>query len=209
VNDIVRNKLYWKHLLFLIVLIGTFIWSAIKPEEGYLIWALEVSPAIAMIIFSIFIYKRFQLTTLSYFILTILSILTFIGGHFSYSKVPLFDWLKEHYDFQRNHYDRFGHFFKGFIVIIIKEILVRKTRLVKDKITTLIAVCVTLSIGALYEIIEWASTKITGGKGATNDFLGMQGDQWDAQWDMFLLLLGAFLAVLTLSKLHDHLLDKK
>jgi putative membrane protein len=209
VSIIVRKKQKWIHLVLLLVVTGLFIWSAIKPEEGYIIWALEVSPAIATILLSIIFYKRYQLTTLSYIILSILSILTFVGGHYSYSKVPLFDWLKDHYDLQRNHYDRFGHFLKGSIIIILRELLIIKTPLVISKTTTIIALCITLAIGALYEIIEWASTKISGGKGTTKDFLGMQGDQWDAQWDLFLLLVGAVLAGLALSRLHNHLLHKK
>jgi len=46
-----------------------------------------------------------------------------------------------------------------------------------------------------------------GSKGA-KDFLGMQGDKWDAQWDMFLALLGAILALLLFTKLHDKFLKR-
>ena len=38
---------------------------------------------------------------------------------------------------------------------------------------------------------------------ANSGWLGMQGDVWDAQWDMTLALLGATLAVLAFSRLHD------
>jgi putative membrane protein len=204
-----QKKGKWVHLLLLLLLLAIFIWSLIKPVEGYKIWAMEVLPAVVFIVIMIFTYKKFTLTTLSYVIITLLSILTFIGGHYSYSKVPLFNWLKDHFDLQRNHYDRFGHFLKGFIVIVIRELLVRKTPLIKSKITSFIALCITLSFGALYEIVEWLSTKITGRNTATNDFLGMQGDEWDAQWDMFLVLLGSILALAILTKLHDKLLDRK
>jgi putative membrane protein len=34
-------------------------------------------------------------------------------------------------------------------------------------------------------------------------FLGTQGDVWDTQWDMFLALIGAATALLTLSRVHD------
>jgi putative membrane protein len=34
-------------------------------------------------------------------------------------------------------------------------------------------------------------------------FLGSQGDIWDAQWDMFLALVGAMVAVPLLFRLHD------
>jgi putative membrane protein len=177
------------------------IWSLIKPSEGYMVWLMEVLPSIIVLIFLITIYNKFRLTTLSYIIITLLILLTFIGGHYSYSKVPFFNWIRDYFDLERNHYDRFGHFLKGLMVIVIIEILLRKTTLLKSKTTAFIGLCITLAIGAFYEIIEWASTTIAKGGKATKDFLGMQGDIWDAQWDMFLLLVGSILAVLFLTKL--------
>jgi len=61
------------------------------------------------------------------------------------------------------------------------------------------AVC--LAISALYELIEWWSAVILG-QGA-EAFLGKQGDPWDTQWDMFLALVGAIVAQLTLGRVHD------
>jgi putative membrane protein len=34
-------------------------------------------------------------------------------------------------------------------------------------------------------------------------FLGTQGDVWDTQWDMQMALLGAVVALATLSRAHD------
>ena len=81
------------------------------------------------------------------------------------------------------------------MVIVIIEILLRKTVLLKSKTTNFIALCITLAIGALFEIIEWASTKIGKEGRATKDFLGMQGDIWDSQKDMTLLLIGSILSL--------------
>jgi len=41
------------------------------------------------------------------------------------------------------------------------------------------------------------------GGSAADDFLGTQGDVWDTQWDMFMALLGALTAQLTLARVHD------
>ncbi|RSD22315.1 DUF2238 domain-containing protein [Mesobacillus subterraneus] len=183
------------HFFFLFVIILFLIWSLIKPEEGYMVLLVEVLPSVLVLIFLVSTYNKFRLTTVSYVIITLLVILTFIGGHYSYSKVPLFSWVKDYFDLQRNHYDRFGHFLKGSIVIVIIEILLRKTVLSKSKTTNFIALCITLAIGAFYEIIEWASIKIWKEGKVTEDFLGMQGDIWDAQWDMALLLLGSILSL--------------
>jgi putative membrane protein len=183
------------------VVIAVLIWSLIKPEEGYRVWLLEGLPSVIILMIVISSYNKFRFTTLSYVIITLLVILTFIGGHYSYSKVPLFNWVKDHFDLERNHYDRFGHFLKGLMVIVILEILLRKTTLLKSKTTNFIALCITLSIGAFYEIIEWLSTKLVRGGKVTENFLGMQGDIWDAQWDMTLLVVGSILSVLLFTKL--------
>jgi putative membrane protein len=206
---VTRSKINSVHLFLFFIVFVFFIWSVIKPEEGYGTWLVEVLPSVVLLIYVIATYKKFRFSTLSYVIMALLSILTFIGGHYSYSKVPLFNWIKDYFDLQRNHYDRFGHFLKGLMVLVIIEILIRKTSLIKSKTTTFIAICISLSIGALYEIIEWVSTKIAKGT-VTKNFMGMQGDQWDAQWDMSFLLVGSILAVLFFSKLlYKLLVDEK
>jgi len=197
------------HLLLLLLVTSVFVWSGIKPE-GYLIWVAEVLPMAVVLVISIAVYKKFQLTTLSYIIIAILSVITFIGGHYMYSKVPLFDWIKDSYDLKRNNYDRFGHLLKGLIAIPIREILIRKTPLSKNSWLFAIAISISLALGALYELIEWISAVIGKKIGkSSDDFLGMQGDKWDAQWDMALLLVGSILALIFLSKLHNKMLGRK
>ncbi|MFJ7733211.1 DUF2238 domain-containing protein [Lysinibacillus sp. NPDC097231] len=195
------------HVILLLIVLIIFVWSVIKPVS-YLDWLAEVSPAVVAIIIVVAIYNKFHLTTLSYYIIALLSILTFIGGHYTYSEVPLFNWIKEEFHLKRNDYDRFGHFLKGLMAIVIREILIRKTPLVKGAWLTGITISIMLAIAALYEIIEWLSTKISKGSGGANDFVGMQGDRWDAQWDMLSAFLGTILALLLFTKLHDRLLKK-
>jgi putative membrane protein len=196
------------HLLLLLVVIAVFIWSAIKPAS-YLTWMLEVSPAVVGLIIVIAAYNKFRFTTLSYVIISILAISMFIGGHYVYSKVPLFDWIKEVCNLERNHYDRFGHLLKGLFVIVLREILLRKTPLTKGPWLFTIVISMSLAIAALYEIIEWLASKIAKGGKAIKDFLGTQGDIWDTQWDMLCCLVGSIVALLIFSKLHDRLLKKE
>ncbi|WP_260286668.1 DUF2238 domain-containing protein [Peribacillus aracenensis] len=202
-----RDKSILIHLLFLLLVTAVFIWSVIKPE-GYLIWTMEVFPAVVFLIYILATYNKFRLTTLSYFVIAVLSITMFIGGHYTYSKVPAFNWLKDHYDLNRNHYDRFGHFLKGLFAIVIREILIRKTPLTKGPWLFAVTLSFALAIGALYEIIEWITAIVSNGGKASKEFLGTQGDIWDAQWDMSLALIGSILVLFTLSKLHDKLLRK-
>lgn len=196
------------HFILLLIVLAVFIWSAIKPV-GYRIWTLEVLPAVIGLLVVITIYKKFQLTTLSYLIIAILSIFTFIGGHYTYSEVPFFDWIKDDFDFKRNHYDRFGHFLKGLLIIVIREILVRTSPLSKGKWLIFLSLSVSLAISALYEIIEWLVSVITHGGKASKDFLGTQGDIWDSQWDMSLTFAGSIIALILLSSLHNKYLLKK
>ncbi|WP_413789041.1 DUF2238 domain-containing protein [Bacillus kandeliae] len=192
-------------MLFIVTVV--FIWSLIKPAS-YSSWALEVVPALIGLIIVIAIYNRFRFTTLSYTIMAILAILMFIGGHYTYSKVPLFDWIKDYFDLKRNHYDRLGHLLKGLAAIVVREIILRKTPLTVGGWLFSIVTSIMLAISALYEIIEWLAFKISKGGKVTQGFLGMQGDEWDAQWDMSLTLMGSILALLLLSRVHDRLLKE-
>ena len=196
------------HVLLLCIVAIVFIWSIIKPKS-YLDWLAEVSPATIILLILIATYKKFRFTTLSYFIIAFLSILTFIGGHYTYSEVPLFNWIKDEFHFKRNNYDRFGHFFKGLGAIVVREILLSFTPLKKGAWLSSITVSIVLAVAALYEIVEWLSTKVAKGSQTSKDFLGMQGDKWDAQWDMSLALLGAILTVIFLTKWHTKQLQKK
>ncbi|NIK14598.1 putative membrane protein [Saccharococcus thermophilus] len=196
------------HLFLLLMVTAVFIWSAIKPAS-YLSWLLEVSPAVVGLIIVIAAYNKFRFTTLSYAIIALLSISMFIGGHYIYSKVPLFNWIKDAYDLKRNHYDRFGHLLKGLFAIVLREILLRKTPLTKGPWLVTIVLSMSLAIAALYEIIEWLVSKISNGGEAAKNFLGIQGDIWDTQWDMLCSFIGSIVALLIFSKLHNRLLKKE
>ncbi|MBM7647451.1 putative membrane protein [Bacillus ectoiniformans] len=195
-------------LVFILLSVASvFIWSLIKPE-GYLIWILEVLPAVVLWIIVLAVYKRFRFTTLSYIVMAALSIMMFIGAHYTYSQVPLFDWIKDYFNLNRNHYDRFGHFLKGLFAIVIRELLLRLSPLKKGAWTTFITLSIALAISALYEIIEWAASAVSKDGKTSKQFLGTQGDIWDTQWDMTLLLIGSILALLLLSKYHNKQLKK-
>ncbi len=165
-------------------------------------WWLEVMPAIAAIMILFATYKRFPLTALAYILILIHSIILMVGGHFTYAEVPYFDWLWDMLGQTRNNYDKIGHFAQGFIpAIIARELLVRHRVVNGRKWLAFLVVSVCLAISAFYELIEWWVALLSGE--SAEAFLGTQGYIWDTQSDMGLALLGAILALLLLTGLHN------
>lgn len=191
------------HIVLLSMVLFVLAWSGIQPHDQFT-WFLEVFPAIIGIIILVSTYHRFKFTTLCYLLIAIHMIILMVGGHYTYAKVPLFDWIRDTFGFSRNHYDRVGHFAQGFVpAIIAREILLRKSPLNRGGWLFFIVVSICLAISAFYELIEWWVSVVTGT--AADAFLGTQGDVWDTQWDMSLALYGAIISLLVLSKLHDRL----
>lgn len=180
---------------------AVLVWSGIGPADRAT-WALEVAPAVAGIGLLVWLYPRFRMTDLAYWLVAAFAILLMVGGHYTYAEVPLFDWLQEQYGHSRNHFDRLGHFMQGFVpAIVAREVLVRKRVLARRGWLFFVVVAICLSISAFYELIEWWVALLS--EDAAESFLGTQGDNWDTQWDMFLALSGAVLALITLSRVHD------
>ena len=72
---------------------------------------------------------------------------------------------------------------------------------------TFLVLCVVLAIGAFWELIEWWTALLLDPAGG-DKFLGSQGDIWDAQWDMFMALVGVAVALPVLGRLHDRSMQK-
>jgi putative membrane protein len=188
--------------IFLIVL----VWSGINPKD-YLTWALEVAPAV--IGFAVLALTRhsFPLTPLLYALILVHCVALMVGGHYTYAEVPLFDTIKPWFGFERNNYDKVGHFLQGFVpALIAREILVRKAVMTSIYWRNFFIVCFCLAFSAFYELIEWWVAVISG-EGA-EAFLGTQGYVWDTQSDMAWALSGAILALATLGRLHDRQLHR-
>jgi len=186
----------WLAIFFIVL-----IWSGIDPKD-YFTWFLEVMPAIIAFVLLIITKNKFKFTKLAYTLILVHCIILMVGGHYTYAQVPLFNWLKDVFDLERNNYDKIGHLAQGFIpAIIAREILIRYN-VVNNKywlITFVISIC--LSISSLYELVEWWVAELTGE--SAEAFLGTQGYIWDTQSDMGLALLGSVLALLLLSRYHD------
>lgn len=193
-------------LILLISLSIIFIWSVIHPKD-YFTWALEVSWVAVGIPILVCMYPRIRLTHLLYLLIWVHSIILIVGGHYTYSEMPVFNWLKDVFGLSRNHYDRLGHFAQGFIpAILTREILIRNAVVRSRKWLFFIVVSICLAFSAFFEFIEWWVALISGSR--ADAFLATQGDVWDTQWDMFLAMTGAVISLLTLSGLHDRSLHR-
>lgn len=192
--------------LWLALFFATLIWSGISPKDQFT-WALEVAPAIIALAALAVSYNIFRLTPLLYFLILLHCIVLMVGGHYTYAEVPLFDYLQPIFGFERNNYDKLGHFVQGFVpAMVAREILIRKEVMASPAWRNFLIVCFCLAFSAFYELLEWIVAISTGD--SAEAFLGTQGYVWDTQTDMFAALIGAICALLFLGKLHDKQLAK-
>jgi putative membrane protein len=130
----------------------------------------------------------------------------FIGGHYTYAEVPLFNWIKEAFHQTRNNYDKVGHFTQGFVpAIIVRELFIRKSVINGKKWLSFLTVTVCISISVWYEFLEWFVSIMTGED--AESFLGTQGYVWDTQSDMLYAMLGAISMIIFVSKYQDKAIE--
>ncbi len=188
-------------LVLLTLTVVALIRSGIAPAEP-VTWWLEVGPVLLGVPLLAATFRAFRLSPLLYRLLFVHALILIVGGHYTYAKVPVGFVVQDALGLARNHYDRLGHLAQGFVpAILTREILLRRSPLVRGRWLFFLVVSVCLAFSAFYELLEWQAA-IIGGSDA-DSFLGTQGDVWDTQWDMFLALVGAVSAQATLARAHD------
>lgn len=186
-------------LLFLFF--GGLLLSSINPHD-YFTWFLEIFPAILGIIVLSLTYKRFQFTSLTYWLILVHCYILFIGGHYTYAEVPLFDWIRDAFHQSRNNYDKVGHFAQGFVpAVIVRELFIRLQVVKPGGWLSFLTLTVCVFISVVYEFIEWFVAELSGQE--ADAFLGTQGYVWDTQSDMLMATIGAMCMLLMLSKWQD------
>jgi putative membrane protein len=191
----------WSRIVWGGIFVGVLVWSACAPKDRAT-WWLEVSPALIGVAILVATQRRFPLTPLVYWAILLHAVVLMVGGHYTYAEVPLFDTLGELFGWQRNNYDKLGHFLQGFVpALIARELLLRLTPLTRGGWLNFLVVCVCMAISACYELIEWGVALVSAA--AADSFLGTQGYIWDTQSDMAFALLGAIAALLLLGRRHD------
>ena len=182
------------------------MWSVIHPHD-YFTWTLEIFPAILTLVALALTYRRFQFTTFVYTLIFLHACILFVGGHYTYAEVPLFNWIRDHFHLARNDYDRVGHFAQGFVpALVAREVLLRQKIVLRRGWLFFIVFSICLAVSAAYELLEWRVAVASGT--AADAFLGTQGDPWDTQEDMATAAVGALAALLFFSRWHDRFIGR-
>ena len=191
----------WLTIFFLVL-----AWSAWRPHD-YPTWWLEVLPALVVLLVLFLTRERFPLTSLAYWLILVHAVILMVGGHYTYAEVPVGAWLRDFSGGTRNNYDKLGHFMQGFVpAMLAREILIRNAVVSSAAWRNFFIICVCLALSAVYELVEWGAAAVS--DQASEAFLGTQGYIWDTQSDMAFALIGAILALVLLSRIHDRQLDK-
>jgi putative membrane protein len=146
-------------------------------------------------------WHRFRFSTLSYLLFTAFMSLHLIGAHYTYSEVPFGFWLRDALDLTRNHYDRIVHFAFGLLIAYpFREWMLRVTG-IRPGWSGFMTVVMVLAFSGSYEVIEGVVAMIVSPE-LGMEYLGTQGDQWDAQHDTLLAFGGAVIAMLVVAILN-------
>ncbi|MDQ7968272.1 MAG: DUF2238 domain-containing protein [Oxalicibacterium faecigallinarum] len=199
-NTASSSQIRWL-LLGVALIVAALIVSFINPYERAT-WLMEVMPVLIAVPLLAWTYKRFPLTNLLYFLIFLHALILILGGTYTYARVPIGFVVQDWLDLARNPYDKLGHFWQGLVpALVAKEILLRNGHVAGRKMAAFLSICVAMAISAWYELIEWWAALLMG-QGA-DEFLGLQGDEWDTQSDMWFACMGALFAMLILRRWHD------
>ena len=185
--------------LFILFLIG-FAASFVKPPYLEFLLMQHVPTLLAAFLLA-YLSNRFEIGRLSYTSIMLFLGLHTLGARYLYSYTPYDEWsqwllgvrITELFGFSRNHYDRLVHFSYGLLMSIPIQEIERKYLRLSVAVSSVLAVECIIATSATYELIEWLVAVIFTPAWA-DQFLGQQGDMFDAQKDMALALLGAVLS---------------
>jgi putative membrane protein len=188
--------------VMLAVVVLATVWSAVRPAD-YATWFFELFLGAIGVAALAALHSRFRFSGLVYAVVAAHYVILAVGAKYTYAGEPLFSLLRDAGIFARNHFDRVGHFAQGFTpALVTREVLLRTSGIRRRRMAGFLSVTVALSFSALYELLEWGWV-VAFYPDRGPEWLGMQGDPWDAQADMLMALCGAAAAVLLLSRAQD------
>jgi len=186
----------------MVLCVALLAWSGLGAADKAT-WAFEVLPmGVVLVVFAVR-RRGFRFSDLSYVLLAWFFFIQCLGGRYTFAEVPFPQALTDLFGLARNPADRIGHFFQGFVpAILLREWLIRRRSMQAGGTVLWLVTGCCLGFSALYELLEMAVVLIFY-PDAGPEWLGMQGDPWDAQKDMAMAVAGAVLAQLLLARVHD------
>lgn len=170
-----------------------WLWLAIDPHDRA-DWALENVLVLAFVPALAWSWRHFRLSRVSYTLIFLFMALHAVGAHYTYAEVPLGLWVKDALGLERNHFDRLVHFSYGLLLAYPARELFFRVAQARGFWGYFLPLDLMLSTSAVFELFEWGAAELFGGDLGIA-YLGTQGDMWDAQKDMALAALGAFIAM--------------
>jgi putative membrane protein len=168
--------------------LALWTWAAINPFDRATWWAENI-PIMLLVAALVTMYARgIRFSKLAWILMAVLPYWHTVGGHYTFERVP-FGWFNDLFGFERNMFDRIGHFSVGFYAFALVELLESRNAMSR-RLACLFAIFTIAFVAMSYELIEWGYAATAGGASGAN-FLGSQGDTWDAQKDMLMDTLGA------------------
>ena len=187
---------------FLCTCLAGLAWSFAGTRDVG-VFAFELLPLLAVLVVFAVRIRRFRFTDLSYGLLTWFFLIQCVGGRYTFAEAPFPQCLMTWLGLERNPVDRIGHFFQGFVpAILLREWLIRRRGMQAGGTVFWLVTGCCLGFSASYELLEMATVRLFY-PDAGPEWLGMQGDPWDAQMDMTMAVGGAALAQLLLARWHD------
>ena len=186
-------------VLFALYLVE-FAVLAIRPVSRPT-WISENVTVLVIVVPLVWMYRRgVRFSNAAYLFMSVLIYLHTIGGHYTFSEVP-FGWVTDLIGAQRNHFDRVAHFTVGFYAYAILEFIEVRRLSSRRAFSLVVALSMILAVAALFELVEWIYA-VSADPVAGAEFLGSQGDIWDAQKDMLADGLGAATACAVYAVVH-------
>ncbi len=183
---------------FALRLLGLYalVWAAAAiGVRDWPTWALENLPALLGVGILAATHRRFAFSRTSYVLIAVFLCLHAYGAKHGYAHTPAGDWAKAAFGLDRNYFDRAVHCAFGLLFAYpIREMLLRRSGVGRAAAGWL-AWALVLAVSSVFEVAESLIAE-TVSPGAGPDWLGAQGDEWDAQQDMLIATAGAGFAML-------------
>ncbi|WP_404370016.1 DUF2238 domain-containing protein [Sphingomonas sp. MMS24-J45] len=162
---------------------------------------LQHIPTVALLFASPWLLRRWPLSNGAVASLVVFFLLHTLAGRYTYSNVPYDAWgraltgvsIDAAMGATRNGFDRLVHFCFGLLWVGPVAEIVRRYGSAGRRTGLWFGFLFVGCVSALYEVFEWLLTMLLA-PGMADAYNGQQGDVWDAQKDMVIAMLGAFLS---------------